>query len=321
MAGDYYKILGVERNASDADIKKAYRKLAMKYHPDRNQGDKKAEERFKEMSEAYAVLSSKEKRQQYDTFGAEGFNQRFSQEDIFRGFDLNSIFKDFGFGGSFNSGDLFGKMFGGTAGGGPGSFGGFPGGGFSFNNMNSHSCGSGGCGSKKSPDRTSELSITLEEAFHGTEKRVTIRREGLGTEDVTVKIPPGIDTGKKLKLKGKGQSSMQGLPPGDLYIKITVRDHPLFKRDGDDLYLDSEIKFSEAALGTSIDVQTMDETKRLRIKPGTQNNGKIRLKGFGMPHFQGAGRGDLYVRISVNVPKNLTDKQMELVTELADQGL
>lgn len=318
MAGrDYYKILGVEKSVSDEELKKAYRKLALKYHPDRNQGDKAAEEKFKEMSEAYAVLSNKEKRAQYDRFGSEGFNQRFSQEDIFRGFDAGNIFKDFGFGG-FEGNDIFNNLFSGGGRARSGGFNDFFGGkGFDFQNMS----GNRQRAPLKGSDSSTEFQIALEEAVNGTEKRIAIRDDRGGVESVTVKIPPGISTGKKLKLSGKGGKGPHGVAPGDLYIKIIVREHPFYKREGDDLYIDKEISFSEAVMGTTIDVPTLETTKRVKIKPGTQNNSKIVLKGFGVPHFKSTGVGDLYVKLSIKVPKTVTDKQMQLIQALANEGL
>jgi len=314
MAGkDYYKILGVSRSASADEIKKAYRKLAMKYHPDKNKGNKEAEARFKEISEAYAVLSDPEKRKQYDTFGAEGFNRRFTQEDIFRDFDFSSIFKEFGFGTSGGVHNLFSQIFGGIrhdpfrerrspfA----SSFGGFEGHGQP----------------PKGRDLVYELPITLEEAATTTDKVISHRVGGL-QQDLSVKIPAGIDTGKKLRLRGKGEPSAYGGPNGDLYIQIKVLDHPLFKREGDDLVYRKEIKYSEAVLGTEIEVPTIDnKTLKLKINPGTRDNAKFRLKGYGMPRMNGNGRGDAYVQVNIDVPKKLSKKQLALVKELADAGL
>ncbi len=237
MSGkDYYKLLGVPKSAPAEDIKKAYRKLALKYHPDRNKGDKAAEAKFKDISEAYAVLSNPEKRKQYDMFGADGFHRRFTQEDIFRDFDFGSIFKEFGFGTGGRGGNIFSQIFGGMGqtqhrGGGPfdstyGGFGGQPQG-------------------IRGQDLVYELSITLEEAVKTTNKVISYQVGGRH-EKVSVKVPAGISTGKKLRLAGKGQPGSYGGPNGDLYIQIRVIDHPLFKREGDDLILTREIKFSEA---------------------------------------------------------------------------
>jgi len=303
-AKDYYTILGVTKNASDEEIKKAYRKLAMKYHPDRNPNKKEAEERFKEINEAYAVLSDKEKRKQYDTFGAEGFHQRFSQEDIFKGFDFDEILsglfgargrREFRFGGrsGFDFGDLFGRQ---------------------------DSSRDAGRMPQRGEDIVYEIPISLEEAASGGEKRVSYRKNGRVAE-VSVKIPRGIPSGKKLRLAGKGAEGRNGGPPGDLYLQVSVREHPVFSREGDDLIVEKEINFSEAVLGTSIEVPTLEGMKKVRIPPGTQSHTKMRLKGLGMPHFQGEGKGDEYVKVVVQVPKRVSEKGRGLIQELAKEGL
>jgi len=319
---DYYKVLGVDKNATPEDIKKAYRQLALKYHPDRNKGDKEAEERFKEINEAYAVLSDAEKKRQYDMFGAEGFRQRYSQEDIFRGFDIGDILKDFGVGTS----DIFSVLFGG--GGGKrrgvryttftGPFG-------------QHATGEGGpdfadyfarggARPAKGRDMISDLNITLEEAATGTEKLISLQRDDKA-EKIAVKIPPGIDTGKKLRVAGKGEQGTGGGPPGDLYVRIQVQRHPLFRREGDDIAIDREINFSEAVLGTSIEVPTLNGIKKVKVPAGTSGNTRLRLKGEGIPHLKGKGKGDAYVRIVIKIPKKLKSKQRELVEGLAKEGL
>ena len=314
MSGsDYYKILGVSKSASANEIKKAYRKLAMKYHPDQNKGNKEAEAKFKEISEAYAVLSDPKKRKQYDMFGAEGFQNRFSQEDIFRDFDFGSIFKEFGFGGRGRGQNIFSQIFGGTgqpnfrAGGAPfdSSFGNF----------------GGRKGGVKGRDLVYELSLTLEEVFTTRDKVISYQTGGR-QESVSVKVPAGISTGKKLRLSGKGEPGRYGGPNGDLYIQIKVLDHQLFKRENDDLLLPMEIKFSEAAFGTEIEVPTIDnKSLRLKIPPGTQSNAKFRLKGYGMPHLKENGRGDAYVQVTIAVPKKLNKKQKALLKELAETGI
>lgn len=321
---DYYEILGVKKNATEEEIKKAYRKLAMKYHPDRNPGNKQAEERFKEINEAYAVLSDKNKRQQYDQFGPAGFSQRFSQEDIFRGFDISDLFKDLG----FSTGDVFSRIFGGGARGAKIRFGGFE---DLFGQKSGQSYDLGdffpGGGyqraepfSSKGQDIEYELTLSFQEAAWGGEKKVKFSKGGQ-MEEITVKIPAGIESGKKLRIAGKGMPGIGGGPPGDLYLKVNVADHPLFKREGSDIVVDKEIKLSEALLGTTVEVPTLEGVKYVKVPPGTQSHTRIRLKGFGIPHFQGSGRGDEYVRIVVKIPKNLTEKQKRLIEELKKEGL
>ncbi|MFC1494766.1 DnaJ C-terminal domain-containing protein [Thermodesulfobacteriota bacterium] len=310
MAGkDYYKILGVTKSASDEEIKKVYRKLAMKYHPDRNKDDKVAEGKFKDVSEAYAVLSDKEKRQQYDMFGSEGFQNRYSQEDIFRDFDIGSIFSEFGFGGKGRAHGGFGNIFGGRG----NNFGG-GGSPFSAHNRRPQPV--------KGQDIIYELSLTLEDVLENSEKLIAYHGDGSKQEKISVKIPAGISSGKKLRLTGKGNPGINGGPRGDLYIKIKILDHPVFKREDDDTLMTRDIKFSEAALGSEIEVETIDKkTLRLKIPPGTQNNAKFRLKGYGMPHMNKKGRGDAYVYVNIEVPKKLTEKQEKIIRELSDTGI
>lgn len=317
---DYYKVLGVSKNATLDEIKKAYRKLALEYHPDRNKGNKEAEEKFKEINEAYAVLSDPEKRRQYDTFGAEGFRQRFSQEDIFQGFDIGDILKDFGFGTS----DIFSTLFGGGKRKGfrystfTGPFGQYSTGDEGFDAADYFA--RGGAGPAKGRDTIYDLTITLEDAARGTEKLIAIRRNGK-VEQIAVKMPPGIDTGKKLRIAGKGERGAGSGPPGDLYVRVQVQNHPLFRREGDNIYIDQEITFSEAVLGTTIEVPTLNGIKEVKVPPGTSGNTKLRLKGEGIPHLKGKGKGDAYIRIFIKVPKNLTSKQKELIQSLAKEGV
>jgi len=303
---DYYDVLGVNKNASDEEMKKAYRKLAMKYHPDRNPNKKEAEERFKEINEAYAVLSDKEKRKQYDTFGAEGFRQRFTQEDIFKGFDFDEILsglfggrgkREFRFGG--REGFEFGDFFGGGRG--------------AYQNM--------GRAPQKGEDILYELPITIEEAAFGGEKRVTFRKEKGGTEEISVRIPKGIASGKKLRVAGKGSEGRNGGPSGDLYLQVEIMEHPVYSREGDDLVVEKEVNFTDAALGTTIEVPSLEGAKKVRIPPGTQSHTKLRLRGLGLPRFQREGRGDEYVKVIVRVPKRMSEKAKNLVQDLAREGL
>jgi len=301
---DYYKILGVAKSASPEEIKKAYRKLALKYHPDRNKGNKSAEAAFKDLNEAYAVLRDPEKRKQYDMFGAEGFHNRFSQEDIFRGFDLGSIFREFGFGGGGRGQNPFSHMYGGMGGFGHGPSG-----------FQGHAQGA------KGQNLVYELPMTLEELYNVTNKTIAYQVDGR-QERVSVKVPAGIKGGQKLRLQGKGQTGVFGGPPGDLYIQIKELEHPIFRREDADLYVKQKIRFSEAALGTEIEVPTIQQKRlKLKIPPGTQDNAKFRLKGYGMPHYKGTGVGNAYVEISIAVPTKLTREQKTLVESLREEGL
>jgi DnaJ-class molecular chaperone with C-terminal Zn finger domain len=314
MAEDYYKILGIEKTASAEEIKKAYRKLALKWHPDKNPNNKAAEEKFKKISEAYAVLSDTQKRKDYDMYGsADQFRQRYTQEDIFRGFDLNDILRGFGFG------DLGGK--------GTKTFRASRGGGYTFTQNDSFSDIFEGERHrfsripKKGQDFEYNLSITLEESVLGAEKKLSLQKEE-SIEEISFKIPPGINSGKKLRLAGKGSPGVDGGPPGDLYLFINILPHPIFARDGNDLYIEKAISFTQAILGTSIDVPTLDgATKRIKTTPGTQNNTKIRMKGFGVPGLKGTEKGDQFVKITIEVPRRLNDKQLQLVRKLAEEGL
>lgn len=304
MAGnDYYSTLGVSKSASADDIKKAYRKLAMKYHPDHSKGNKAAEEKFKKISEAYAVLSDSEKRKQYDTYGSSDFHQRFSQEDIFRNFDFSDIFKEFGFtGGGRRTGDG-GFRF---------SFGG---GGSPFGRQQTQQR------NVKGSDLVYELPVSLRDVAKGAEKQIAFEHKGR-SENITVKIPKGMIDGKKLRLAGKGESSAYGGPSGDLYIKVKVMPDQVFQRDHYDLIVYRSVKLSQALLGAQIAVPTIDGRElSMKIPPGTRHKTKLRLAGHGLPHMKGNGLGDLFVVVLVDFPKQLTDEQKKIVTQLADTGL
>ncbi len=296
---DYYSVLGIKKGSSDDDIKKAYRKLAMKYHPDRNEGDSKAENKFKDISEAYAVLSDNKKRREYDQVGSEGFHQKFSQEDIFRDFDINDILRGFGFGS------------------GPGN---------PFQGQEGFS-GEGGFGNRfhrqpqasPPPPLIKELSISFEEAALGAQRNISISRNGK-VDETSIKIPAGITDGKTLRLKGKGHLGPDGKTLGDLHLKIRVQSHPLYRREGQNIVIDSEIKLTDAILGTTIEVQTLNGIKGVKIPPGTQNNAKLRLKGVGIKSPSGI-QGDQLVNIKISTPKNLTDEQIQHVQFLRGTGI
>jgi curved DNA-binding protein len=288
---DYYSVLGIKNGSSDEEIKKAYRKQAMKYHPDRNEGDTKAESKFKDISEAYAVLSDKKKRREYDQFGSEGFHQKFSQEDIFRDFDVNDILRGFGFGGNPSQGR-----------------GGFPGGG---NRPHPESI--------KPPTLIKELSIGFEEAALGAQRNISISRNGV-VEETSVKIPSGVTNGKIIRLMGKGHLSPDGKKQGDLHLKIRVLPHPLFSRDAQNVLVESDIKLTDALLGTTIEVQTLNGIKSVKIPPGIQNNSKLRLKEVGIKSSSGV-QGDQLINIKIEIPKCLTEEQIKHIQYLKDTGI
>ncbi len=308
---DYYEQLGVKKDATADQIKKAYRKLAMKYHPDHAKGDKEAEEKFKKISEAYAVLSDPEKRKQYDEYGASGFQQRFSQEDIFRGFDFSEILKEFGFGGkagnvrfSFGGGSPFGA-----------GASGFGGGASPF----------GGRGRRqaapKGSDLIYELGLTIQEVAKGTTKTVAIQQDQK-VDRIEVKIPKGLVPGQKLRLAGKGEPSPYGGPPGDLFIQPYLLPDPVFEVDGLDLTVQRDIKLTEAILGTTVTVPLIDgKTVSLKVPPGVNHKTRMRLGGKGLPGLKGGSHGDLFVRIHVTMPKQLTEQQRQWIIDLQNSGL
>jgi curved DNA-binding protein len=297
---DYYKVLGVDKNASQDEIKKAYRKLAVKYHPDKNPGDKKAEEKFKEISEANEVLSDPEKRKKYDTLGAnwkqyehagfEGAGQGFGGQ---RGgqtyYEYNGNAEDLFGGGGFS--DFFNSFFGG-GGSQRGSYSGF----------------------QDMPGRNieGEATITLQEAYSGTERIID-----LGTEKLKVKIKPGAYDGLVLKSKGKGMKGRSG-KAGDLYITVHVQPNSVFKRTGDDLHVEVPADVFTLMLGGKVPVLTLSGEVSITVPEGTQNGKKFRLKGKGMPNYNGKGSGDLYVKIESKLPESLTAEQKELIKKLQD---
>ncbi|MGE5340909.1 MAG: DnaJ C-terminal domain-containing protein [Candidatus Omnitrophota bacterium] len=309
MAEDYYKLLGVSQTATKDEIKSAFRKLAMKYHPDKNKGDKAAEEQFKKINEAYAVLSNDEKRKQYDTIGAEGFSRRFSQEDIFKDIDLGSIFKEFGLGdllggrgGSFSFG--FGSPFGG----------GRRRGGFTGNFGEDETA-------PPPANAETELHISLEDAVFGARKRVSLDT-GSGIEQIDVTIPKGMEDGKKLRLKGKGPMNPVSGQRGDLLCKIMIDPHPLYLRKGNDLIMDVHVKLTEMVLGGKVRVMTIDRKEiELKIPPLSKNNSLFRIKGKGVPGLRDQPAGHLLVRLQVELPSFLDDHQKQLFEHLAKTGL
>jgi curved DNA-binding protein len=300
---DYYKILGVEKTASDDEIRKAYRRLAKKYHPDKNPNDLTSEAKFKEVSEAYEVLKDPEKRKKYDTLGANWKQYQHAGqggEDWFRNFNQQG--GSYQFSGSFN--DLFGNV-----------------GGFSdffesfFGGGGARSRGPGGFTSaaQKGSDYEAVLNISLEEAHKGTEKQFTVDGKTL-----KIKITPGMESGKKLRLKNQGGEGIKGGEKGDLYLKIQIEKHPKFERKENDLYYDLNVDLYTAVLGGKKEITTLDG-KRINIYiPKETENGKVlKIKEMGMNRYNVSGKGDLYIRINVQIPKDLTEEERKLFEKLA----
>lgn len=347
---DYYEILGIGRDASQEEIKRAYRKLVRQYHPDANPGNKEAEERFKLINEAYEVLSDPQKKAQYDQFGFVGDVPPQGGEGPW----------DFG-----GFGDLFGDLFGDF-------FGGFgsrrdarsPQRGMDLEMPltvtlreaafgaskvvyiprweNCRTCGGSGAAPGTSPERCPHCGgkgqvesrsrspfgefVTVRTCPHCGGSGYVIKNPckecgGRGKtrvrHKVEVNIPPGIDTGMRLRIRGEGEEGRNGGPPGDLYLVIEVEEDPVFKRQGDDLHVRVEVPFPIAALGGKISVPTLEGEEEMEINPGTQSGSIKRLKGLGMPRQRGSGRGDLIAHINIAVPRNLTDKQRALIEALA----
>jgi len=319
---DYYKVLGVERNASQDDIRKAYRKLARKYHPDVNPGNKSAAEKFKDINEAYNVLSDPEKRQKYDQLGS-SYEQWQSGGGDARGFDWSQWFGGRQQAGQYNGQRVHTETFGGE------DLGGF---GFSdfFEALFGGGAGMGGRSAgtgtstgtrrgtwtsvaRRGQDVEHEVEISLAEAARGTKRVIEIDGRRLEAS-----IPPGVRTGSRIRLKGQGGPGTSGAPSGDLYLQIKVRDDPRFERKGDDLYVDVNVDLYTALLGGSVLVPTLDGTVRLNIPPETQNGRTFRLKGQGMPKLRSPQeRGDLYARVHVSLPQRLSDKEKELFRQLS----
>jgi molecular chaperone DnaJ len=341
---DYYEILGVPRDASQDDIKKAFRKFARKYHPDLNPGDKTAEQKFKEINEAYTVLGDPKKREEYDRSGKAPFEAGGPWYEDLRAPRYEDIFE-------FGMGDIFGDIFGRTS-----------------RHEAQHARGA---------DILASVTVSLEEAFAGTQRTVAVNHEvdcqtcrGAGAESyetcqrcrgsgmlqtsrgffkmqqacpecngsgkkitkacrtcggrgkllsadtVKVKIPAGVDNGSRVKVKGKGDAGVGGGPTGDLYIEITVKPHPIFRREGDDLSVDVPLTFGEAVLGAKVEVPTMDGTTMMTVPPGTQGGQKFKLTGKGFPSPKTGARGNLYVNIKIAVPKDLSSRAKEALKEV-----
>lgn len=359
MAKDYYDVLGVPKNASKEEIKKAYKKLAKKFHPDINK-EANATEKFKEINEAASVLGDDQKRAQYDQFGNA---DDFKQASGYSGFDPRD-FRDFGE--DFDFGDIFDMFFGGGQGN------------FSRRGRNNY----------RGSDLRFDLNIDLEDVASGVEKTIMLDRlskcekcEGNGAEDendivicgackgsgrvtksrrtpfgifqttaacdscngegkivkspckvckgkgtlqkeakIKINIPPGVEDGTRLRVTGEGDSGTRGFGPGDLYVVIHVRQHKLFVRDGDDLYMETPISFTQAVLGDTIEVPTIEGTTKVKIPPGTQSHTIFRLKGYGITHLNRYGKGDQNVRVIVQIPETITKKQRDLLEKFASES-
>lgn len=299
---DYYKILGVSKNASQDEIKKAYRKMAVKYHPDKNQGDPRAEERFKEISEAYEVIGKPENRKKYDELGA---NWRQYEKAGAQGFQEGFGGREAGGGASYaNYDDLFGG-----SGGFSDFFEAFFGGGFGR-----QSGGQRRTWSSPGSDYEASLEITLQQAYYGTSAMLQV-----GDDKLRINIKPGVKNGQILRVRGKGGKGTGGAESGHLYIKIKVSSDKDFERVGNDLHTQADVELYTAVLGGKQAVRTFDGTVNINIPKGTQNGKVLRLKGKGMPVYNKPGHsGDLYVKINVLIPTQLNEDEVELFRKLKD---
>ncbi len=343
---DYYEVLGVARSATPDELKRSYRKLALQYHPDRNPDDPQAEEKFKEASEAYAVLSDSDKRRQYDQFGHQGMG---AGPAGFGGADFQ------GFGDIFN--DLFGDLFGARMGGRRGGRG-QRGADLRYTHeidladvltgeeatldlprmLRCETCGGSGAKPGTRPERCGRCGGSGQAVFQQGLFRIsrpceTCRGEGSvvrhpctscrgsgrteGGKTLKVRVPAGVEDGMRLRVAGEGEAGIAGGPPGDLYVVISVRQHPLFSRDGADLLCEVPLPFTQAALGAEVEVPTLEGKVKLKVPEGTQSGRVFRLRGKGLPTLGSAARGDQLVRIFVEVPTRLNAKQRELLEHLA----
>ena len=298
---DFYKVLGVSKDASEAELKKVYRKLAREYHPDSNQGNAKAEAKFKEISEAYSVLSDKEQRAEYDQIRAMGSGARFSAGGPQGGFE--AAFSGFGRGGqqyTFQQGGGFEDIFGGMFGGGGGRFGQASGGFRGFG------------GPQKGQDIVSSVTIDFFEAFLGD----TMSLQTSEGRTVKVKIPAGVADGQKIRLRGKGYPSPDGGEAGDIVLTVKVKKHPVFERDGLNIKVNVPVTFTEATLGATIEVPTPEgETVKLKVAPGTPSGRSLRVKGRGIKTAKGTG--DLLAVVQIAVPSHLDDTAKEALEKFA----
>lgn len=305
---DYYQVLGVSKRASQDDIKKAYRKLAVKYHPDKNPDNQEAENKFKEIAEAYEVLKDPEKRKRYDELGANWKN--YQQQEANQGnHDWSQQFGGFGNGSNRRTQYEFG--------------GGFDGTGYSdfFESFFGNSFGSSGgqayqedygFSGFRGQDYEAKVSITLEEAYYGTSKLLSLHGK-----QFRIKLKPGITDQQVLKMKGKGGPGMQGGTAGDLYAKINILDSPDFERKGDDLHTNVTVDLYTAILGGKVDVNTIKGKVKVTLPKDTENGKVIRMKGLGMPNYKNSSQvGDLYAKVNIILPKNLSPEEIKLFEQL-----
>lgn len=345
---DYYKILGIDKNASQDEIKRAFRKQARKYHPDVNPDEDRSGERFKKINEAYRVLSDEEKREMYDRFGVtEGEMPKGGTPGggagpggggVYRTPDGRTVY--YSSGGPGGGGGDFSDIFGGFSGGGGGQGSGFDffsdledifdvfggRGGRSRTTRSSSSSPFGRRASRNVPqegqDLKYDMTIDFMDAFYGDKKRIQFRNPHTGTtETLTVKIPKGIREGQKLRLQGKGMPGSNGGKPGDLYINIHINDHPAYERKEDDIYVDTEVPYTTVALGGKIQIKGIDRSLNVSVPAGTEDGTVLRLKNQGFPKMKSDTRGNLMVRIKIRVPSSLSSEQTELLEKLKRTGL
>ena len=319
---DYYQVLGVSKDATEKELKHAYRKLARKHHPDVNPGDLGAEQKFKELNEAYEVLSDQDKRSKYDRLGA-NWKQYENYARAQPGGPGGGFRVEFESGGGVGDFRIFSKRSSAAA---------------SISTTSSVRRGAasrrrrgsgrgaraqrgfGGHGQAPPtrPGQTfqGELTITLDEAYHGTRKRLSIEGDS-GVESIDVRIPPGVKAGSKIRVSGKGER-LQGSSAGDLYLSVRMQAHPVYKTKDDDLYVDVPVTFAEAALGAEIEVPTLSGKSRVKVPAGSQAGRLLRLRGKGMPHLKGDGHGDLFAKLLIVVPKELSQRERELMKELSE---
>lgn len=299
---DYYKLLELDKSASQSDIKKAYRRLARKYHPDLNPNDKEAQLRFQQINEANEVLSDPEKRKKYDEYGkdwkhAEQFEEAKRQQAASGG-GFGGSGQSYSYSGSFDDdtfSDFFEQMFGGRA----------------------RARGSHRGGHFKGQDYNAELQLRLSDVYGSQKHTLTVNGK-----NIRLTIPAGVENGQTIKIKGHGGPGVQGGPKGDLYITFNILNDTRFRREKENLYISQEIDLSTAVLGGEIRVKTFDGEVKLKVKPGTQNDSKVKLKGKGFPKYKKPNQfGDLYVTYKVKMPQKLNSRQRELFEELKKTGI